>query len=63
LDKVGGGPQIQRWDKEEERINATIQELKHRKKTIPIPEQVKGMQDMKKMQVEIITVQTQKQER
>jgi hypothetical protein len=31
-------PQVQRWDKEEERINAMIQELKQRQKTIPIPE-------------------------
>jgi hypothetical protein len=56
-------PQVQRWDKEEERINAMIQELKQRQKTIPIPERVKGMQEMKKMQAELITAQTQKQER
>jgi predicted nucleic acid-binding Zn-ribbon protein len=56
-------PQVQRWDKEEERINAAIQELKQRKKTIPIPERIKGMQEMKKMQAELITAQTQKQER
>jgi hypothetical protein len=42
-------PQVQRWDKEEERINTTIQELKQRQKTIPIPERVKGKQEMKKM--------------
>jgi cell fate (sporulation/competence/biofilm development) regulator YlbF (YheA/YmcA/DUF963 family) len=35
-------PQVQRWDKEEERINVAIQELKQRHKTIPIPERVKG---------------------
>jgi hypothetical protein len=56
-------PQVQRWDKEEERINAVIQELKQRQKTIPIPERVKGMQEMKKMQAELITAQTQKHER
>jgi hypothetical protein len=56
-------PQVQRWDKEEERINAVIQELKQRKKTIPIPERVKGTQEIKKMQEELITVQMQKQER
>jgi predicted nucleic acid-binding Zn-ribbon protein len=56
-------PQVQRWDKEKERINAEIQKLKQRKKTIPIPERVKGTQEMKKMQVELITAQTQKQER
>jgi hypothetical protein len=42
-------PQVQRWDKEEERINAVIQELKQKQKTIPILERVKGMQEMKKM--------------
>jgi polyhydroxyalkanoate synthesis regulator protein len=31
-------PQVQHWDKEEERIKATIQELKQRQNTIPIPE-------------------------
>jgi polyhydroxyalkanoate synthesis regulator protein len=31
-------PQVQHWDQEEERINAMIQELKQRQKTIPIPE-------------------------
>jgi hypothetical protein len=31
-------PQVQHWDKEEERINAMIQELKQRQNTIPIPE-------------------------
>jgi cell division FtsZ-interacting protein ZapD len=56
-------PHVQRWDKEEERINAMIQELKQRHKTIPIPERVKGTQDIKNMQVELITTQTQKQER
>jgi hypothetical protein len=56
-------PQVQCWDKEEERINAVIQELKQRQKTIPIPEHVKGMQELKKMQAELITAQTQKQER
>jgi polyhydroxyalkanoate synthesis regulator protein len=51
-------PQVQHWDKEEERINAMIQELKQRKKTIPILERVKGTQEMKKMQEELITAQT-----
>jgi hypothetical protein len=56
-------PLVQCWDKEEERINATIQKLKQTQKTIPIPERVKGTQDMKKMQEELITAQTQKHER
>jgi hypothetical protein len=42
-------PQVQCWDKEEERTNAAIQELKQRQNTIPIPERVKGMQELKKM--------------
>jgi hypothetical protein len=53
-------PQVQRWDKEEERINAMIQELKQRQKTIPIPKRFKGTQEMNKMQAELITVKTQK---
>jgi chromosome segregation ATPase len=48
---------------EEERINTMIQELKQKQKTIPITECVKGMQDMKRLQAELITAQTQKQER
>jgi hypothetical protein len=55
-------PQVQHWDKEEERINATIQELKQRQKTIPIPERVKGMQELKKIHAELITAQTHKHE-
>jgi hypothetical protein len=55
-------PQVQCWDKEEERINAIIQELKQRQKTIPISERFKGTREMKKMQAELITAQTQKQE-
>jgi hypothetical protein len=39
-----------------------IQELKQRPNTIPIPERVKGMQELKKMQAKLITAQTQKQE-
>jgi hypothetical protein len=42
-------PQVQCWDKEEERINAAIQELKQRQNTIPIPKHVKGMQELKNM--------------
>jgi cell fate (sporulation/competence/biofilm development) regulator YlbF (YheA/YmcA/DUF963 family) len=30
-------PQVQQWDKEEERINALIQELKKKHMTISIP--------------------------
>jgi hypothetical protein len=56
-------PQVQRWDKEEERINVAIQELKQKKNTIPIPECVKGTQEIKKLQAELISAQTQKQER
>jgi DNA repair exonuclease SbcCD ATPase subunit len=55
--------QIQKWDKEEERINAVIQELKQRQKTMPVTERVKGTQEMKKLQAELTTTQTQKHER
>jgi chromosome segregation ATPase len=55
--------QVHKWDMEEERINAVIQELKQKQKTIPIPERVKGTQEIKKLQAELISAQTQKQER
>jgi hypothetical protein len=48
--KLEEDQQVQRWDKEEERINATIQDLKQRHKTVPITKRVKGAQDMKKLQ-------------
>jgi hypothetical protein len=48
--KLEEDPQVQQWDKEEERINATIQEFKKQQKTIPIPERVKGTQELKKLQ-------------
>ena len=56
-------PQVQWWDNEEERINSVIQELKQKKNTIPIPEHVKGTQEINKLQAEIISVQTHKNER
>jgi hypothetical protein len=40
--KLEEDQQVQKWDKEEERINAAIQELKQRQKTMPITERVKG---------------------
>jgi hypothetical protein len=60
--KLEEDQQVQRWDKEEERINAVIQDLKQRQKTMAITERVKGVQDMKKLQAELTTAQTQKQE-
>jgi hypothetical protein len=51
-------PQVQWWDKEGERINVAIHELKKKQNTIPILEQVKGTQEMKKLQAELITAQT-----
>jgi DNA repair exonuclease SbcCD ATPase subunit len=54
---------VQQWDQEEETINASIQELKQRQKTMSITERLKGTQDMKKLQTELKTVQTKKQER
>jgi hypothetical protein len=55
--------QVQKWDKEEETIREPFQDLKQRKKTITIMERVKGVHDMKKLQVELTTVQMQKKER
>jgi hypothetical protein len=43
-------PQVQHWDKQEERINAMIQELKQRQNTIPIPKWVNGTQELKNIQ-------------
>jgi hypothetical protein len=60
--KLEEDQQFQRWDKEEERISASIHDLKQRQKTISITEHVKGVQDMKKLQAELNTVQTDKQE-
>jgi hypothetical protein len=56
-------PHVQRWDKEEERINATIQDLKKKQNTIPILERVKGMQKIKKLKAELISTQSHKEER
>jgi hypothetical protein len=47
--KLEEDQQVQRWDKEEERISADIQDLKQRHKTMSITERVKGVQDMKKL--------------
>jgi hypothetical protein len=54
---------VQQWDQEEETINTSIQELKKRQKTMSITECLKGTQDMKKLQTELKTTQTKKQER
>jgi hypothetical protein len=61
--KLEEDQQVQQWDKEEERISTTIQDLKQRQKTMAITERVKGAQDMKKLQAELTTVQTWKKER
>jgi hypothetical protein len=55
--------QVQRWDQEEERINAEIQDLKQRQKTMGITEHLKGTQEMKRLQAELKTTQAHKQER
>jgi hypothetical protein len=44
---------VQHWDQEEETINATIQELKQRNKTMRITKHLKDTQDMKKLQREL----------
>jgi uncharacterized coiled-coil DUF342 family protein len=61
--KLEEDQQVQQWDQEEERISATIQDLKQRQRMMSIMECVKGAQDMKKMQAELIAMQTQKKER
>jgi hypothetical protein len=55
--------QVQHWDQEEEKISAAIQDLKQRQKTMKIIEHLKGVQDMKKLQAELIVAQTQKKDR
>jgi hypothetical protein len=55
--------QVQQWDQEEERVSATIQELKQRQKTMSITERLKGNQDLKKLQAELKATQRQKHER
>jgi hypothetical protein len=61
--KLEEDQQVQQWDQEEERISTTIQDLKQKQKTMSITEHVKGAQDMKKLQAELTTAQTQKKER
>jgi predicted nucleic acid-binding Zn-ribbon protein len=43
-------------------VSTTIQDLKQRQKTMSIIKRVKGAHDMKKLQVELTTAQTQKKE-
>jgi cell fate (sporulation/competence/biofilm development) regulator YlbF (YheA/YmcA/DUF963 family) len=40
--KLEEDQQVQQWEKEEERINAVIQELNQKHKTIPITKRIKG---------------------
>jgi hypothetical protein len=47
--KLEEDQQVQRWDKEEERISTSIQYLKKRQKTISIMKHIKGAHDMKKL--------------
>jgi hypothetical protein len=61
--KLEEDQQVEQWDQEGERISTTIQDLKQRQKTMPIIEHFKGVQDMKKLQAELITAQMQKKER
>jgi hypothetical protein len=56
--KLEEDPQVQQWDKEEETINAKIQEFKKQQKAIPIPEWVKGTQVLKKLHTKLLTTQT-----
>jgi hypothetical protein len=61
--KLEEDQQVQQWDQEEEKISATIQDLKQRQKMMKITEHLKGVQDMKKLQAELIVTQTQKKDR
>jgi predicted nucleic acid-binding Zn-ribbon protein len=61
--KLEEDQQVQQWDREGERISATIQDLKQRQKTMSIMERVKRAQDMKKLQAELTVAQTHKKER
>jgi hypothetical protein len=61
--KLEEDQQVQQWDQEEEKISATIQDLKQRQKMMQITECLKGVQDMKKLQEELIAMQTQKKDR
>jgi hypothetical protein len=57
--KLEEDQQVQHWDQEEEKISATIQDLKQRQKMMKITEHLKGMQDMKKLQAELVVAQTE----
>jgi hypothetical protein len=60
--KLEEDQQVQHWDQEDEKISVAIQNLKQRHKTMKITECLKGVQDMKKLQVELIAAQTQKKD-
>ena len=51
--KLEEDQKIQKWDKEEEMISATIHDLKQRHKTMSITKHIKGAQDMKKLHAEL----------
>jgi hypothetical protein len=50
-------------DQQEEKINASIQELKQQQKTMSITERLKGTKEMKTLQTKLKTTQINKQER
>jgi hypothetical protein len=56
--KLEEDQQVQQWDQEEERISATIEDLKQRQKMMQITEHLKGVKDMKNLQAELIASQT-----
>jgi len=47
--KMEEDQQVQKWDKEKERISISIEELKQRKKKMSITERANGARDMKKL--------------
>jgi hypothetical protein len=46
---------FQQLDQQEEQVNAAMQDLKHRQKAMRITERLKGMQEMKNLQMELKT--------
>jgi hypothetical protein len=54
---------FQQLDQQEEQVNAAMQDLKHRQKAMSITERLKGTQEMKNMQMELKTAQTNKHAR
>jgi hypothetical protein len=48
---------VQQLDQQEEKVNTAMQDLKLRQKAMSITEILKGMQEMKNLQMELKTVE------